>query len=127
VHQARNNIKKFALPFPITSIYLVPKDNLTLLMNGSSITRSGSGIRSVNLKPCTAKLVRKPKLYWAICSMKRIIRRIFRTKFRFEHRYLTLGLPGKTSVLNPEIYEREKEKVPISHGGNQRACNGGAA
>jgi hypothetical protein len=30
-HQARNNIKKFALPFPITSIYLVPKDNLSII------------------------------------------------------------------------------------------------
>jgi hypothetical protein len=33
-----------------------------------------------------------------------------RSKFRFEWRYLTLGIPGKTHLLTPEIYEREKEK-----------------
>ena len=26
VHQSRNHINKFALPFPVTSLYLVPKD-----------------------------------------------------------------------------------------------------
>jgi hypothetical protein len=38
-----------------------PRITLPLLMNVSSISRSGSGIRSVNLNPCTAKLVRKLK------------------------------------------------------------------
>ncbi len=31
-------------------------------------------------------------------------------KFRFEWRFLTLDIPGKSTVLPPEIYEREKEK-----------------
>jgi len=31
-------------------------------------------------------------------------------KFRFEWRFLTLDVPGKSTVLPPEIYEREKEK-----------------
>jgi len=31
-------------------------------------------------------------------------------KFRFEWRFLTLDVPGKSTVLQPEIYEREKEK-----------------
>jgi hypothetical protein len=31
-------------------------------------------------------------------------------KFKFEWRFLTIGLPGKSSILTPEIYQREKEK-----------------
>jgi len=32
------------------------------------------------------------------------------TRFKFEWRYLSLGIPGKASILTPEIYAREKEK-----------------
>jgi hypothetical protein len=32
------------------------------------------------------------------------------SKFNFEWRFLTLDIPGKGSVLSPEVYEREKVK-----------------
>jgi N-methylhydantoinase A/oxoprolinase/acetone carboxylase beta subunit len=33
-----------------------------------------------------------------------------RSKFNFEWRYLALGVPTRTTILTPAIYEREKEK-----------------
>ena len=32
------------------------------------------------------------------------------SKFRFEWRFLVLDVPGKSKLLSPEIYEREKKK-----------------
>ena len=31
VHQSRNHINRFALPFPVTSLYLIPKDSITVI------------------------------------------------------------------------------------------------
>ena len=33
-----------------------------------------------------------------------------RQKFRFEWRFITMDVPGKSGILSPELYEREKEK-----------------
>jgi hypothetical protein len=33
-----------------------------------------------------------------------------RRKFRFEWRFITMHVPGKSRLLSPELYEREKEK-----------------
>ncbi len=33
-----------------------------------------------------------------------------RRKFRFEWRFITMNAPGKSGILSPELYQREKEK-----------------
>lgn len=50
-----------------------------------------------------------------------------RDKFRFEWRYVILDIPNEASVLPPEIYEREKEKFKVPHGGDTRDGFAGSA
>lgn len=110
VHQARNTILKFALPFPITSIYLIPKDCLSVI--------------DEQLNHFKDRYWNKVSDFEALYEVGReeaqkILKDLFnetdyptdiRSKFRFEWRYLILGIPGKTNLLTPAIYEREKEK-----------------
>jgi hypothetical protein len=110
VHQARNNIKKFALPFPITSIYLVPKDNLTIVDERLQYYKERFWKKVTEFEALYGEAREEAKSVLGDLFNETDYPADIRTKFRFEHRYLTLGLPGKTSVLNPEIYEREKEK-----------------
>ena len=110
VHQARNHIQKFALPFPITSIYLIPKDSLEIV--------------DERLNHFKERFWNKVSDFEALYEVGReeaqtVLKDLFnetdyptdiRSKFRFEWRYLTLGIPGKAHLLTPDIYEREKEK-----------------
>ena len=110
VHQSRNHVNKFALPFPVTSLYLVPKESLSVI--------------DERLQFYKERFWNKVEDFCAIYGAareeaKQVLGDLFnetdypediRTKFKYEYRYLTLGIPGKTSVLTPEIYEREKEK-----------------
>ncbi len=110
VHQARNNIQKFALPFPITSIYLVPKDNLTIIDERLQYYRERFWGKVGEFEALYGEAREEAKSVLGDLFNETDYPEDIRTKFRFEHRYLTLGLPGKTSMLNPEIYEREKDK-----------------
>ena len=110
VHQSRNQINKFALPFPVTSLYLIPKDTLSII--------------DERLQFYKERFWNKVEDFCAIYDAareeaKQVLGDLFnetdypadvRTKFKFEFRYLTLGVPGKASLLSPEIYERELEK-----------------
>ena len=110
VHQSRNHINRFALPFPVTSLYLIPKDSITVI--------------DERLQFYHERFLEKVEDFCAIYGAareeaKQVLGDLFnetdypediRTKFKYEYRYLTLGVPGKTSLLTPEIYEREKEK-----------------
>lgn len=108
--QARNAIKKRSLPFPITGIYMVPKDSLTEI---------------------DARLKHFEEKFWncyyefesiyeqSTENAREILKKLFdesdypidiKSKFRFEWRYMTVDLPKKTTVLTPAMYEREKQK-----------------
>jgi len=108
--QARNAIKKTALPFPITGIYMVPKDSLTEI---------------------DERLKHFEERFWNCYSdfksiyeqstedAREILKELFdesdypidiKSKFKFEWRYMTIDLPKKTTVLTPAMYEREKQK-----------------
>ena len=110
VHQSRNHINRFALPFPVTSLYLIPKDSISVI--------------DERLQFYKERFFGKVEDFCAIYDAareeaKQVLGDLFnetdypediRSKFKYEYRYLTLGVPGKTNLLTPEIYEREKEK-----------------
>lgn len=108
--QARNEIKKHALPFPIHSIDLISKESL---------------------KGIDEKLAHYEAIFWEQYKDFELIYESAKEeardflgdlyndadypinllqKFRFEWRFLTLDIPGRSTVLPPDIYEREKEK-----------------
>jgi len=108
--QARDEIRRYSLPFPINSVYLISKEAL------SSIDEK--------LKQYNAQFLDKVNDFELLFEMAKEEARGYLEdlynesdypidvlqKFRFEWRFLTLDIPGKSTVLPPEIYEREKEK-----------------
>ena len=109
-HQARNLVKRYALPFPITSLNLIPKDSLTLLDDRLKVRKerfwekSEAFIGSYDFAREQAKGFLENLFDEADYPLD------IRSKFKFEWRFLALDLPGKGSILSPQVYEREKEK-----------------
>lgn len=108
--KARKFLTKNALPFPLASLTLIPKD---------SITRIEAGLRDLEMEYWDRVMVFTERYEQAREEAKSILGELFRDtdypvdiqeKFRFEWRYVMLDVPNEASVLPPEIYEREKEK-----------------
>jgi hypothetical protein len=108
--QARTAILKYSLPFPINSVYLISKEALTLVDEKLQEYKEQfwDKVQDFELLFEIAKeeaMGYLEDLYNDADYPIDITR-----KFRFEWRFLTLDIPGKSTVLPPEIYEREKEK-----------------
>lgn len=110
VHQARNHVQKLALPFPISSLYLVPKESLTAVDRTLDEFKERFR-RKVNDFVDQYELARE--------EAQRSLADLFNesdypsdiaSKFAFEWRFVTLDVPGKSRLLPPEVYEREKAK-----------------
>jgi len=108
--QARTTIIKYSLPFPINSVYLISKEALSMIDEKLQEYKKQfwDKVRDFELLFEIAKeeaMGYLGDLYNEADYPIDITR-----KFRFEWRFLTLDVPGKSTVLPPEIYEREKEK-----------------
>lgn len=110
VHQARNTVQKHTLPFPITSLYLIPKESLGIVDEALEGFKERFWGR-VNDFVDQYDLARE--------EAQGVLGNLFNetdypqdiaAKFKFEWRFMTLDLPKKSKVLTPEIYNREKEK-----------------
>jgi len=109
-HQARNLVQQYSLPFPITSLYLIPKESL-------SFVDERLNYQKTLFQQKAEAFIGTYEL--AIAEAKRNLGNLFNgadypvditSKFKFEWRFLTLDIPGRGSVLSPEVYEREKVK-----------------
>ena len=110
VHQARNTVQKHSLPFPITSLYLTPKESLGVIDKALEGFKDRFWMK-VNDFIDQYDLARE--------EAQRVLGDLFNEtdypediskKFKFEWRFLALELPKKSKILTPEIYKREKEK-----------------
>lgn len=109
-HQARNKVKQYALPFPIMSIQLVPRQYI-------------STIEEI-LQQYQARFWEKVEEFISMYPEARaeardILGDLFnetdypreiRSKFKFGWQFLALQVPSRSTILSPEIYEREKER-----------------
>lgn len=109
-HQARDLVKRYSLPFPISGLSLIPKESLSLIDERLSLRKERF------LEKCEAFL---GTYDLAREQARNHLGNLFneadypldiRSKFRFEWRFLTLDIPGKGGILSPEVYEREKRK-----------------
>jgi len=109
-HQARNMTQQFALPFPITSIYLISKESLGYV-DGRLEEFKQRFWSKVHDFEDQYELARE--------EAKEILGELFdesdypediSRKFNFEWRFITIDVPGKSKILTPEIYEREQQK-----------------
>jgi hypothetical protein len=110
VQLARKMLNQFALPFPIVSLYLVPKESMSKVEQ-----------RLQHLKELFWERYREfeSKYDQSLMDARYNLGELFsdadypinlETKFNFEWRYLALGFPIKASLVTPELYEREKQK-----------------
>jgi hypothetical protein len=110
ISRARKDMERESLPFPVIGLTLAPKEQLS------------------RIEECLEK---HRDDYWhevakfedqyedARETARRNLGELFsdadypvniRSRFGFEWRYFVLDVPGKASILTPEIYEREKAK-----------------
>jgi hypothetical protein len=108
--QARTAILKYSLPFPINSVYLISKEALTLV-DEKLQEYKGQFWEKVQDFELLFEIAKEEAMGYLDDLYNEADYPIDITrKFRFEWRFLTLDIPGKSTVLPPEIYEREKEK-----------------
>ena len=109
-HQARNLVQQYSLPFPITGLYLIPKESLAFV-------DERLGYQKALFQDKAKAFIGTYEL--AIAEAKKNLGNLFNamdypvdisSKFKFEWRFLTLDIPGRGSILSPEVYEREKGK-----------------
>jgi len=109
-HQARNLVKQYSLPFPITSLYLIPKESLAFVDERLNYQKYIFK-EKVEAFVATFDLARE--------EAKRHLGDLFneadypmdiQSKFRFNWQYISIDVPGKGKILSPEVYEREKKK-----------------
>jgi hypothetical protein len=108
--KARTYLAKSALPFPIHGLTLVPKETLSRIDEAlcgmkaefeSEVEKFIGGYETEREK---ARESLGPLFNDADYPID------VRRKFRFEWRFITMDVPGRSGILSPDLYEREKEK-----------------
>jgi len=108
--KARTYLAKSALPFPIHGLTLVPKETL------SRIDEALCGMKSefeVEVEKFISNYEEerekaRESLGHLFCEADYPID--VRRKFRYEWRFITMDVPGRSGILTPDLYEREREK-----------------
>jgi hypothetical protein len=107
---ARGYLSNKSLPFPVTGLVFVPKDMIGVIderletLRTEFVERTNVFISHYNTFIMNAQ-EKLNGLYNPVDYPNDISGR-----FAFAWKYITLGAPGESQVLTPEIYEREKRK-----------------
>ena len=108
--QARSEIIRYSLPFPINSVYLISKEALALVDEKLQDYKEEFWVKVEDFEVLFEMAKEEAMGYLRGLYNEADYPMDITRKFRFEWRFLTLDIPGKSTVLSPEIYEREKEK-----------------
>ena len=109
-HQARNHIAQNSLPFPIQTISLVPKERIKVIDERLELFKT-------RFWACVNDFIKEYEP--ARTEARQVLGDLFdendypkdiEKRFKFEWMYFNLGMPGKASILTPEIYAKTKEK-----------------
>ncbi|MCX5814177.1 MAG: DUF3150 domain-containing protein [Proteobacteria bacterium] len=109
-HQARNLVQKLSLPFPITGIYLIPKESLSHVDSRLEEHKKVFTDKAAAFETEYGQARNEAKLALGSLFNEGDYPLHISSKFKFNWRFLTIDLPGKSTILSPEIYEREKQK-----------------
>lgn len=107
---ARIKISRYALPFPIHGMMMVPKESISMIEEElqSCQDKFWNEVESFVEVYDQAREEAEVKLgeYYNETDYPSNIRR----KFNFEWRYVTVSTPGQNTILSPELYEKERQK-----------------
>ena len=108
--KARNEIRRYSLPFPLNSVYLISKEALTRVDEKLQDYKEQFWNKVQDFELLFEMAKEEASGYLGDLYNEADYPMDITRKFRFEWRFLTLDIPGKSTLLPPEIYEREKEK-----------------
>jgi len=108
--KARCMIKKQALPFPISGLNLVPKEQISAIENQLQDLRHefNANVRMFMRNYATARSEAREALGDLFDPLDYPIDPADR--FSFHWQYVNLAMPGNSQLLSPILYEREREK-----------------
>ncbi len=109
-HQARNLVQKLSLPFPITGIYLIPKESLSHVDSRLEEHQKAFMEKAAAFETEYDQARNEAKLALGNLFNEGDYPQSVSSRFKFSWRFLTIDLPGKSTILSPEIYEKEKQK-----------------
>jgi len=110
IQKARQLLVKQALPFPLHGLFLVPKDNIADVDGNLALIQQEFNSKVESFASFYDEAREEAKIVLGDLFNETDYPVNIRLKFRFDWRFLLLDVPGKASILTPEIYEREKEK-----------------
>jgi len=110
IQTARKLLARYALPFPMAGLHLVPKDSIEEIDNRLETLQT----------EFWSKVDMFATFYEDACfEAKSALGELFsetdypqdiKSKFRFTWSFIVLDVPSKASFLSPDIYTREKQK-----------------
>lgn len=111
-HQARNKVKKYALPFPLQAVHLVPKESISTIdeILQHYENRFWQSVQQFESLYASAREEARDMLGELFDESDYPSPGEIVKKFNFGWQFLALQVPGQTTILPPEIYEREKAK-----------------
>jgi len=110
IQMARKFLNKSALPFPMTGLYLVPKDSIVDIDGHLDIMKNEFWSKVEAFVGFYRDARDEARQGLGNLFNETDYPENIREKFRFEWRFLLLDIPSRASILSPEIYLREKEK-----------------
>lgn len=110
VQQTRKTVQKYSLPFPITSIYLIPKESLGEIDERMQYFKTRFWDKANDFEALYESAREEAELILGNLFNESDYPTDILSKFKFEWRYFEISTPSKSKILTPEIYEREKEK-----------------
>ncbi len=110
ISRARKDLERNALPFPLSSLTLVPRERITVIEEilGRYQSEFCREVETFVQGYEEARDLARQNLGDLFSELDYPLD--IHGKFGFEWRYLAIETPGKYQILTPEIYEREKEK-----------------
>lgn len=110
ISRARKDVERFALPFPLVGLTLVPKEQLARIEECLARHRTDYWNEVEKFEDQYEEAREAARLNLGEFFSETDYPINIRSRFSFEWRYFVLDVPGKAGILTPEIYEREKSK-----------------
>ena len=110
IQMARKLLARYALPFPISGLHLVPKDSLEEIDNRLEIFQSDFNNKVNSFGEFYLDAREEAKTALGELFNDTDYPQDIRSKFRFTWSFIVLDVPTKATFLSPEIYQREREK-----------------
>lgn len=110
IQQARKLLARYALPFPMAGLHLVPKDIIDEIDNRLEMLKSDFWSKVETFAAFYEDAREEAKNALGDLFSETDYPQSIKDKFRFTWSYVALDVPSKSMFLSPDIYQKEKQK-----------------